>query len=734
MKKRAIRIFVTVFLLMAVIGSFAVSAKVPYESYTYDVNGEKMQSPHAYVPETVIDAASLQASLAAEGNENANIMYGDSTISLVDVKDVFVDDLNWVYIANSGSNQVLVLNDEYQLKYVLSTFVNDQGVPDSLANPSGIFVTETEIFVADCDRSRIVIFSKTGEFVDIVPQPDSDVFPENSVYRPVAVAVDAAGRVYVVSSTTHYGVISLNRDGSFNGFIGPQKVTPDLFAYFLRIFQTEEQIAKGIDYVPTEYNNVTIDEDGFLYITTSSIDEASQLSATLARDKSDKYAPVKKLNPSGSDVMNRQGFFPPSGEVDVVTFTFGTNASNTPTGASTIVDVALGPNGAWSIIDQKRSRIFTYDSDGKMLYAFGDIGFQVGTMQKVVAIDYQDTNIICVDQSTSSLVVYKRTYYGDLIAEALQNTLDNKHEQAVEYYISILQRNNNFDSAYVGIGKSFYRSGEYEQAMNYFRYAYDTENYSEAYHEVRKLWIEKYVLLIPVIIIVLCVAIAQFFKYANKFNIKGQKMKEKRTLWEEFMYAFHVIFHPFDGFWDLKHEKRGSVKGALLILLLTILAFIYNSLGRGYLFNPYGGGTSFIFETISILLTVLLWVTANWCLTTLFDGEGSYKDIFVATCYSLLPLPMLVIPATIASNFVTSSEVEIVNLLMSLAFVWMAFLVFFGMMVTHDYTLGKNILTILGTIVGVAFIMFVAALFSSLLTKIVSFVVGIVQELTYRWE
>ena len=131
---------------------------------------------------------------------------------------------------------------------------------------------------------------------------------------------------------------------------------------------------------------------------------------------------------------------------------------------------------------------------------------------------------------------------------------------------------------------------------------------------------------------------------------------------------------------------------------------------------------------------MLLWATANWCLTTLFDGEGSYKDIFVATCYSLLPLPMLVIPATIASNFVTSSEVEIVNLLMSLAFVWMAFLVFFGMMVTHDYTLGKNILTILGTIVGVAFIMFVAALFSSLLAKIVSFVVGIVQELTYRWE
>ncbi|HPE95541.1 MAG TPA: YIP1 family protein, partial [Bacillota bacterium] len=709
MKKRFFAVFALAFLMLTFIGSFTSSAKVPYTTYTYDVNGSMMESPHAYVPETTITTASIQNSLLLEGNESANIMYSSLGITLTDVKSVFVDDLEWVYISNAGSNQVLILNEKYELKYVLSEFVNDQGVPDSLAKPSGVFVTDTEVYVADCDSSRVVIFDKTGNFVDIVPAPSSDVFPEDDVYKPIAVAVDEAGRIYVVSSTTNYGVISLNRDGSFNGFIGPQAVTPNLFEYFWRIFQTPEQIAKQIQYVPTEYNNVTIDEDGFLYVTTNSIDEGSQQSAMNSRSKSDTYAPVKKLNPSGTDVMNRTGFFPPSGEVSVSN-TSATGTSS-PTGASSIVDVALGQNGAWSIIDQKRSRIFTYDSDGKMLYAFGDIGFQVGTMQKVVAVDYQGSNLICVDQSTSQLVVYKRTYYGDLINEALQNTLNNNYEKAVQYYISILQRNNNFDSAYVGIGKSFYRSGDYELAMKYFKYAYDTENYSDAFQEVRKAWIEKYVLIVPIAIVAICIIISKFFKYANKVNVKGQKMKEKRTLWEELLYAAHIIFHPFDGFWDLKHEKRGSIKGALTILAITIVAFLYNAVGKGYLFDPYFSGVNFILEATYVVLPVMLWVTANWCLTTLFDGEGTYKEVFVATCYSLTPLPMLLIPCTIASNFVTLAEADIVNFLIGFAYIWVAFLLFFGMMVTHDYSLGKNVLTTAGTIVGFAFIMFVAALF-----------------------
>ena len=135
-------------------------------------------------------------------------------------------------------------------------------------------------------------------------------------YKPIAVATDSAGRIYVVSRTTNYGVVSLNRDGSFNGFIGPQKVTIDAWDYFWRMFQTAEQKKSNVQYVPTEYNNLTIDSEGFLYVTTQSIDAASMASAIKGKDKSDTYAPVKKLNPSGTDVMDRNGFYPPSGEVD----------------------------------------------------------------------------------------------------------------------------------------------------------------------------------------------------------------------------------------------------------------------------------------------------------------------------------------------------------------------------------------------------------------------------------
>ena len=128
----------------------------------------------------------------------------------------------------------------------------------------------------------------------------------------------------------------------------------------------------------------------------------------------------------------------------------------------------------------------------------------------------------------------------------------------------------------------------------------------------------------------------------------------------------------------------------------------------------------------------MLWVVANWCLTTLFDGEGSFKDIFIACCYSLLPLVLLIIPATIYSNIATVAELDIVTFVGNIGFIWAGLLIFCGMMVTHDYTLGKNFIISLSTIVGMAFIMFIGILFTTLLGKIVSFVSNIIVEINYR--
>ena len=99
-----------------------------------------------------------------------------------------------------------------------------------------------------------------------------------------------------------------------------------------------------------------------------------------------------------------------------------------------------------------------------------------------------------------------------------------------------------------------------------------------AYKELRKEWISEYIILISIIVIAIAVACSKFMNYANKVNRRVATSGEKKTYWKELLYAFHVMLHPFDGFWDLKHEKRGSVRAASTILAATIFAFYYQAI------------------------------------------------------------------------------------------------------------------------------------------------------------
>ena len=148
--------------------------------------------------------------------------------------------------------------------------------------------------------------------------------------------------------------------------------------------------------------------------------------------------------------------------------------------------------------------------------------------------------------------------------------------------------------------------------------------------------------------------------------------------------------------------------------------------------NPTGSYSTIMAQALSVGMPFILWCVSNWCLTTLFDGEGSFKDVFIATSYALAPMPVFLIVSTLLSNVVTFEEASITSLLVVLAYVWAGLLLFLGMMVTHDYSFAKNLLMVLVTIVGMAVIMFVGFLFSSLVGKMVSFVSSIVTEISYR--
>lgn len=749
------RMFLLAVCVLMIFGTLPAEAIIPYSTYTYDIEGNYVESPHAYVPYEVITATSLGMEDKLEDPQDmcvGRVSYTDD-----DAQKNFAWD-GYIYISDSnteaGKPRVIVVEydkSECRFKYVMeiTSFVNEWGVPDKIMDPKGLYAIDGELYVCDSEAARILVFAtadltidgvdyKMGDFIKTIPEPKSEVISDNHIYRPVAVSVSSSGYVYVVGSETHQGIISINSDGDFAGFIGTQSQSLTFFDMIWRKLQTAEQKNKSVKNVSLSFNNININEKGFVFATTSAISESDLETAILSKDTSSDYAPVKMLNPNGEDVMKRSGFFPPSGEI---TFNSLPTPEYTITGPSKIVDVGLGPEGTWSVIDQKRQKVFTYDEDGNLLFAFGDKGSQLGNITTVSAIDYAYDSrdeesamnyLMLLDSQNDAITVYKRTEYGDVIVQALRNQRDRKFDMAENDWHEILQRNSNFDMSYIGIGKSLSRQGKYEEAMEYFKSAYDTTNYSDAWQQVRKEWVEKYVIVIPIVVVAFCILLVKIFKYAKKVNDAGLVLKKKRSLKEEFMYGFHVMFHPFDGYWDIKHEYRASSKGATFILALTIVTYIYYSVGQSYIINPVPSDTSVLMMVFSVLLPVLLWVIANWCFTTLFDGEGSVRDIYIATCYALFPLPAFFVITTLLSNVVTVDEASLLTMAMGIAFFWVGFLLFFGMMVIHDYTLFKNVLTTLASIVGMAFIMFIGVLFSSLLGKLVSFVYNIVIELSYR--
>lgn len=708
-----------IFSLLMVASSLVVtsSAGSAYQTYTYDKDGKALYSPDAYTAIKAVNAVDmgLEIPLANPGD--------------------MVTDLNQnIYIADTGNNRIVVLDRYYKLKFTISEFDNDQGVPDSLAAPQGVFVSEPNekydrlIWVCDTGSNRVVVFDENGEFVRIIEEPESQLFDENSVYKPVAIAVDSYNRLYVVSSTTYQGVIVMTDAGEFTGFIGAQAVSLSAWDIIWRRFQTDAQKEASETVVSTEFNNVAINrEKNLVYATTSTIDDADVEASIRGNDKSGKYSPVKLLNANGTEIMRRNGFHIPAGEID-----FSTRSTDDITGVSTIIDVAVGPENTWSLIDEKRNRIYTYDFDGNLLFAFGDNGTMLGNLGSIEAVAYQDTNLMVLDKTNNNITVFQRTEYGDILLQAIAAESTQDYDLAIDLWTDVLKRNSNFDSAYVGIGQAMYRNKDYANSLTYFESAYDTTNWSNSYKEIRKEWMSTYFIVLLLIIVVVIVGVVLFFRTMAKINKKVAVSGKKRTFWQEVAYGFHVIFHPFDGFWDLKHEKRGSVRASVFFIVLAIATFYYQAIGQGYLMNPNGDYAGVWAQVLGVLVPLFLFVLANWCLTTLFEGEGSFKDIFIACSYSLVPLPLLIIPATIYSNFCVTTETQIVSFIGTLAFIWLGILIFFGTMVTHDYSMGKNVITVLGTVVAMVFIMFIAVLFTTLVGKIVSLITNLVTEIQYR--
>ena len=216
----------------------------------------------------------------------------------------------------------------------------------------------------------------------------------------------------------------------------------------------------------------------------------------------------------------------------------------------------------------------------------------------------------------------------------------------------------------------------------------------------------------------------------NRQLTAGDKLKK---YFESLGFAFYCLTHPLDGFWDLIRERKGTYAAANTILIFTIIVRIMRLRYTSFLFlQVYWEEINILVYVASILFPLALWVVGNWALTTLFDGKGRLGDVYMATCYCLLPYPLIQLPVTIASNFVTIEEGQFISVLGVLALVYCAILIVAGMGQIHDFSAGKNLLFTVASLFAMLVIIFILMIFFSMISQGVAYFISIGKELMFR--
>lgn len=690
--------FIAAILVFILFGSMTVFAEstnyninTPYYSYTYNSADEPIQTPTPYSVKRIIKGTEL----GIDNFSNLNDAYYD-------------EESKRIYLTDAGSNAIIVLDENLQLVKVVRTFDNG-GVEDGFKMPSTTCVRDGKMYVADTGNGRILRFNaETFQLEKVLGKPTVTILGENYTYYPAEISIDLAGRIYVIATDINDGIMLLDESGEFIRFVAAPDVKTTLWTKFLKIFMTKAQKENLEKAVPTEYSSIRMDEKGFLYLTSSD----------------STVHPITKLNSQGTDILKYEDGDYPDGDASYV-------LKSTAPIKSTFVDIAVRPDGIYASVDTKMGRIFIYDQEGNLLYCFGGIGTQDGTFYAPSSIEMYDDTILVTDSFYGTLTVFKQTEFGMAVEQATNNMLKGNYKAAEEQWNNVLRLCPMYDAANINLARVEIQNHEYSKALKRLQGTTDLSYYSKAFEGVRENFLEeKFTVIVILIVVFVAFLIARHF-LKKRFSLKDKLAKNK--LMSEIQYSGYTMFHPFDGFWDLKHEKRGSLAAANVLTVLFVLAYALRVQFSGYVFTGVlPSEVNTLYEIVKIVLPLGLWVVANWCFTSLMDGEGTMKDIYVATAYSLRPYIITAIPLWILSHCLSQDEAFIYVTLSSIVMIYMLALIFLGMMVTHDYSLSKAIIVTILTLIGICLILFLALTFTNIVQKIYDFAMDLYQEFVYR--
>lgn len=681
---------IPVFLIVAAVLSVNVSAAVT-DTYIYDKNGDTEPAPEP--------ASAVQS-----------IRGGDLGIgAFSEPQDLCFSNSGVLYIADTGNNRIVVIKNvgmSSQCTEIIDSFLNG-GTTDTFNSPAGVFAdSDGNLFISDTENARIVKLSESGELLQIICAPEDKALQSDFAFKPTKLAVDKYRQLYVISSGYNAGLMEFEPGGTYTQSMGAPQVTKSILDQLWQRFQTKAQRERTQSYVPTEYSNVTIDEDGFLFVTTSAYDDS-------AGDSAPK--PLRKLNAKGLDVLNRVGD-PVGDEI---------KNGETYKGYSVFSDVCMLGYGDFALLDHNRGRVFAYNSVGELLYEFGGPGDVSGAIRNGTAIGFYNDRFYILDTAKTQVTVFELTEYGKLFGGVAKARQEIDFETEKSLWDQILSRNANCTLAMRGLGNAAYKAKDMKLAMKYYKLAGDRDDYSKAYAFVRRNRIENNVwIIVPCIAVIAAVSVV-----CVRSKKRVSAFVSRRPTLRAVMYAGHCCTHPMDGFWDLKREKRGTVLSATILLLICMAVNAISSLGTGFIFNKTELESYSIFSVLYIALAVALWTICLWCVTTLMNGEGTFKDIYIATCYATLPYSIINVIAVLLSRVLLSVEGDFYYVLVSFSMIWLAFLLVCSVKQVHDFFAGKTVAAILIVIIVILLIIFISMLVLALSQQFFDFIGDLISEI-----
>ena len=393
------------------------------------------------------------------------------------------------------------------------------------------------LYIADLGSNQVLVVDtdsyddtlKTYEVVKIVTSPLQEL--GTTTFKPKKVTVDAAGRIYVICDNIYDGIMEFSVDGTFDRYIGTNYVTLSAWKIFWRNFKTESQLAQDKTIINTSFTSMTY-KNNMIYTTSYALYNDA---GVMTNDN----VMIKKINPSGTDVLRRNGYTKPKGDNTY----FKSNDGNGTYGPSKLDGIAVNDYGAYTVVDSARGRLFTYDNEGNLLYISGTGGSgdistntQIDKITSPVAIQYLGENVLVLDSRRQAIIIFEPTEIAQVINKAVKCEYEGRSDGetledgtyipgAYDYWKQVILLNANYEYAYVGIGKHYMNLKEYKTALDNFKLGFDRLYYGKAYKQYRDSIIKKNFAWVAITLFVLIVGLAIFKRIRKKkLGIKDEEM------------------------------------------------------------------------------------------------------------------------------------------------------------------------------------------------------------------